>query len=111
MGMTFPKVALSETYISARWRMQRNVSLLCIAYVPQRNMLVQTQGRTVMQIYLYNFQIVAGSYPTTLERGQNKFLSASKPQCRHTHSSEFVLAVFGTGRWFQAPVQAVKGRS
>lgn len=71
--MTFPKVALPET-ISARWRMQWNISLPCVVYVPQRNKLVWTQSRTSVQIYLYNFQIIAGSYPTTFECGQIKFV-------------------------------------
>lgn len=83
--------------------MQWKLSLPWVVYVLQRNMLVQTQGYTAMQIYLYNFQIVAGSYPTTLEFVQNKFLSACKPRCRHNHSPGFLLAVFSSGNYFRAP--------
>lgn len=50
LGMTFRKVALPVNIISARWRVQRNVSLLCAVYVPQRDMLDQTQGHPAMQI-------------------------------------------------------------
>lgn len=49
MGMTFPKVALPETYISASWRTQWNIALPCFVYVPQRKMLAQTQGHTAVQ--------------------------------------------------------------
>lgn len=108
--MTFRKVALPENNVSAQWRVQRNVSLLCVASVPQRDMLVQTQGHPAMQICPCNFQMRVGSCPTISECGQNKFLSDSKPQRRHTHSG-FVRTVSGMGRWFQARMQAVKGRS
>lgn len=83
----------------------------CALHKCLRETLVQTQGHTAMQIYLHYIQIIAGFCPTTSERGQSNFLSAYKPQCRHTHSSGFVLAVFGTGWCFQAPIQAVKGSS
>lgn len=100
--MTFHKVALPENNISAIRRVQQNISLLCVVYVPQRDMIVQTRGHPAMQMCPCNFQMRAGSYPTTSEHGQNKFLPDSKPQCRHTHPSQFVLTAFGMGGWFSS---------
>lgn len=111
LGMTFRKVALPENNIWAWWRAQQNASLMCVAYVSQRDMLDQTQGHPAMQISPWNFQMRTGSHPTSSECGQNKFLSDSQPECRHIHSSEFALTVFGMGRWFQAHMQTVKAKS
>lgn len=79
MGMALLRIALPEAYVSSRQWMQWNISFVCVSWVPQRNTGVQTQGHTAMQIYLHNFQIIAGFYLTTLQCMQNNFLSTYKP--------------------------------